>query len=112
MAEKKSLLKKVKDKFTGASSKTEEKKAKKGVKKEQDIRARLEGCLKNFFALMNREYLVRKFDTLDLTEKFDDIELFDFEIMVEDEFFDGVDTIPDGQLKTIPEFMEFLRENT
>lgn len=78
---------------------------------DQEIYDGLEKCLKEFYKLSGKEYLLKDIEDYDLLKNFDEISIYDFECMVEDEFFDGVDIIPDGNYTKIKDFVEFIKKN-
>lgn len=91
-------------------AKSEESVAKVTAEKE-DIERRIERCLKEFFSSFGKEYLIVDFMNYDLNKDFNDIDIYDFEVIVEDEFFGGIDLIPDGHFSKIKDFVEFIKKN-
>jgi len=78
---------------------------------DQEIISNLEKCLRDVYSSNGRDYLISEFANLNLEEKLDKIQLYDFEVKVEEVFFDSEDSIPDGILKTIPEYIDFIKKN-
>ena len=77
-----------------------------------DIEEKLFDCFKEFLKLQNsKEFYIADFKNYDISNDFDLMQLYDFEIIVEDKFFESTDTIPDGVLKTIPDYIKFIEEN-
>ena len=71
----------------------------------------LEICLKLFFKLLGKEYIVNDFSSFNLSSTFNSIEMYDFEIMVEEMFFDSKDIIPDGLLTDIQGYVKFIENS-
>ena len=97
--------------MVAVSLKKKKKAVKKTKPKKDDTHPRLEKCLREFYKLMDKEYLLKDIKDYDLRNHFDDIDILDFEVIVEDEFFDSLDIIPDGQYTKIPEFVDFIKNN-
>jgi hypothetical protein len=77
---------------------------------EKEIEERFEKVLRNFFLIHKKEYFVRDLYNFDLKRYFDNLSLYDFEVDIEQEFFESKDSIPDGMLKNNREYLEYIKK--
>jgi len=68
-------------------------------------------CFIKFLELTNKDVYPKDFENYDLSKDFDLSERYDFEIVIEDIFFNGKDLIPDNLFTTIKQLKDFIVKN-
>ena len=76
----------------------------------EEIRRILKETVKDYAKQHDIVINLNNFDNLDLKNYFDETELYDFEITVEDKFFEGEDIIPDGLFTKTKDLIKFIYE--
>lgn len=75
----------------------------------KEINKKLREIIANFAFERGVHISLRNFEEVELKDSFDLTDLYDLETLIEDEFFDGEDLIPDNQYTKIKDIINFIK---